>query len=100
MKKEFQEIDKMKKIDKHMMATTATHKLGDLSREGDEIENLCRVTKEDDENYYGMWITGMGFFNVQFPKATTRELTEVEIKKFNKMRVAINNQPSMPLKVD
>ena len=99
MVKQSQEIDKMKKIDKHMMATTATHKLGDLSREDDGIDNLCRVTKEDDENYYGMWITGMGFFNVEFPKDTTRELTEDEIKKFNKMCVQINSQPSMPLNV-
>ena len=94
----------MKKIDKHMIASKATHKLGDLSRaldvEGMYMENLCRVTKESETDYYGMWITGMGFFDVKFPKETTRELTQEEIDFFNTKRVRINNQPSMPLKVD
>jgi len=94
----------MKKIDKYMIATKATHKLGDLSREMDStlehLENLCRVTKEDDENYYGMWTTGMGFFDVKFPKETTRELTQEEIDFCNTKSVAINNQPGFKLKVD
>ncbi len=87
----------MGKINKYMMATTAIHQLGDISREDDD---LCCITSEDDKNYYGMWITGFGFFDVKFPKETTRELTEEEIQKFNKMSVKISNQPSMALKVD
>lgn len=93
----------MNKIDKHMIATTAIHKLGDISRKFDpndnHMGNLCRVTKEDNENYYGMWITGYGFFDVKFPKKTTRELTQEEIEYFNNQRIQINNQPSMKLKV-
>lgn len=64
-------------MDKHMMATTAIHKLGDISS---EEPDLCRVYDQDEENYYGMWVTGLGFFDVRFPKATTRELTEEEIE--------------------
>jgi hypothetical protein len=59
-----------------MMATTAIHKLGDISR---KEEDLCRVYDEDEENYYGSWVEGFGFFDVRFPKETTRPLTEEEV---------------------
>jgi hypothetical protein len=61
---------------KYRMATKANHKLGDLS--SDEPD-LCHVYNEDTENYYGTWITGLGFFDVQFPKLTTRPLNKEEI---------------------
>jgi len=99
----FDDIDKLPKIDKYLIGTTAIAKLGDISREFDKdclIENLCHVNREDDKNYYGMWITGFGFFNVKFPKETTRELTQEEIEYCNTKRVRINNQPSMSLKVN
>ena len=38
----------------------------------------CVVASEDDENWYGNWVTGMGFFHVRFPKTTTRECTDEE----------------------
>lgn len=82
---------------KYMMATTALHLLGDISS---SEPDLCHVYNEDEENYYGMWVTGYGFFDVKFPKETTRELTEEEIQKYNSMRVRINSQPSRQLKVD
>jgi len=100
---DFNMVDKLPSIDKYMIATTAIHKMGDLSREFDKddtLENLCRVTKESDTDYYGMWILGMGFFNVKFPKETTRELTEEEIEYCNTKRVGINSQPAFKLKVD
>jgi len=104
MVKQSQEIEKMKDIDMYMIATTATHQLGDLTREldveGQLMENLCRISKEDDENYYGMWTTGMGFFNVEFPKDSTRELTQEEIDFFNTKSVQISSQPPVKLKVD
>ena len=91
------EIDKLPEIDKHMIATTGIHMLGDISRdEGD----LCRVSHESETDYYGMWITGMGYFNVRFPKKSTRELTEEEIEKYNKMYVQLASNPPMKLKVD
>jgi hypothetical protein len=94
----------MKKIDKYMIATKAIHKMGDISREMEEtqehLENLCRVSEEDEENYYGMWTTGIGFFGVKFPKETTRELTQEEIDLCNTKSVGINNQPGFKLKVD
>ena len=87
----------MKEINKYMMATTAIHKLGDISRdEGD----LCHVTKEKENDYIGMWVTGFGFFGVKFPKETTRELTPEEVEKYNKVSIQISNQPARKLKVD
>ena len=88
----------MKKIvPKYMMATKAIHKLGDISSDDPD---LCQVTEEDDENYYGAWITGFGFINVKFPKETTRELTKEEIEHYNKMSIQIGSQPAFQLKVD
>jgi hypothetical protein len=87
----------MKTIDKYMMATTAIHKMGDISS---DIPDLCHVSRENAENYYGMWVTGFGFVNVRFPKETTRELTPEEIEKYNKMSVQVSNQPPIKLKVD
>lgn len=69
-----------------MMATKATHKLGDLSRSKPE---LCCIQSEDEDNYYGYWIEGLGFIDVQFPKSTTRELTEEEKAKFSDNTVVI-----------
>ncbi len=88
---------KPRTISKYMMATTAIHKLGDIS--SDEPD-LCHIYHEDDENYYGMWVTGMGFFDVKFPKETTRELTVEEIEKYNKTCVQISDHPPQKLKVD
>lgn len=59
------------------IGTEAHAKLGDISRpEGDYM----RISGEDEENYYGSWLTGFGFFNVRFPKATTRPLTEAQVE--------------------
>lgn len=92
-----QEIDKLPDIDQYMMATTAMHMMGNISR---DEPDLCRVTKESDTDYYGMWVTGMGFFNVRFPKKTTRALTIEEIEKFNDTYVQLANYPPQKLKVD
>jgi hypothetical protein len=37
--------------------------------------------------YIGMWVTGFGFFDVRFPKETTRELTKEEIKQIDMSEV-------------
>ncbi len=74
-----------------MMATIAFSKVGDdISR---KEPDLCTINKEDDDNYYGMWITGIGFFDVKFPKETTTELTEEEKERFTGKTIAINNNP-------
>jgi hypothetical protein len=70
----------------YMMATKATHKLGDLSRKNPE---LACIQSEDEDNYYGYWIEGLGFIDVQFPKSTTRELTEEEKVKFSDNTIVI-----------
>lgn len=75
-----------KTLDKFMMATKAIHKCGDISR--DEPE-LCRIYAEDGENWFGSWVEGFGFFDVKFPKETTRELTDDEINHFKKQNLYI-----------
>ena len=82
---------------KYMMATKAIHQMGDISR---DEEDLCVVFAEDKENYIGNWVTGFGFIEVKFPKETTRELTNEEVKEYNKTYVQISNQPPIKLKVD
>lgn len=82
---------------KYMMATKAMHKMGDISS---DFEDLCVVFSETDTHYIGNWVTGFGFINVEFPKETTRELTQKEVEKYNKQYVQINSQPSVRLKVD
>jgi hypothetical protein len=79
-----------------MMATTAIHQLGDIS--SDEPD-LCYISGEDDENYIGAWATGFGFFNVKFPKATTRDLTDAEVLHFSKQRLVMSGMdmgPALP----
>lgn len=87
----------MGKINKYMMATTAIHMMGDISS---NEPDLCHIVRESETDYYGMWITGIGFVDVRFPKETTRELTPEEIEKYNKMNIQISNQPVQKLKVD
>lgn len=73
-------------LDQMMKATAAFHKLGDISRED---EDFCWVYAEDEENFYGNWLTGYGFFDVKSPKKTTRSLTEEEAVFLKKQRFVI-----------
>lgn len=69
--------------DEFFMATEAHAKLGDISRDEPDymrVANDVYTRPEDDENYYGAWLTGFGFFDVAFPKATTRPCTPEEIE--------------------
>jgi hypothetical protein len=66
--------------DRHMMATTATHVLGDLSR---DEPSLALITGEEGGDWIGEWVTGVGYINVRFPKATTRELTDDERAEYH-----------------
>ena len=71
-------------MNRYMMATKATHALGDVSSEKPDI---CCITGEDAENYIGHWAYGFRSINLQFQKATTRELTPQE-KRENKSVIA------------
>jgi len=51
-----------------ILATTAIHQLGDISR---ETPDVAYVSESDDENYYGYWKTGYGYIDVRFPKSTS-----------------------------
>ena len=75
-------------FEKYKIATTAIHQLGDISSDD---EDICFVYAEDEENWYGQWVTGLGFFDVSFPKSTTRDLTEKEIEKYSKLNLYINS---------
>ena len=85
------------KVDKYMMATKAMHKLGDISS---DIPDLCHIHEIGKEHYIGNWVTGFGFINVKFPKDTTRELTEEEVRYYNTRSIQIGSGPLMKLKVD
>ena len=63
-----------------MLATVATHVLGDLSR---KYPDYCVIdsAKETPLAYVGNWLSGLGYLDVHFPKTTTRRLTEEEKKK-------------------
>ena len=74
---------------RYMLATKAMHKLGDISS---DVPNLCYVYGEDSDNFIGNWVVGFGFFDVKFPKSTTRELTEEEKDKYDGKVVAVGSQ--------
>lgn len=66
--------------DRYMMATTAIHKLGDLSR---DEPSLAIIYGEADTDWIGEWATGVGLVNVRFPKGATRELTDAEKQDYS-----------------
>lgn len=82
---------------RYMMATVASHKLGDISR---DEPDLCVVHDEDETDYIGNWVTGFGFVNVRFPKTTTRELTDAEVEYYDGKHIQIGGQPPVRLNVN
>jgi hypothetical protein len=99
MKTEDQKAEALKQRQietKYLMGTKAHHQLGDISR---QTPDLFRATGETDNFWVGMWVTGFGFFNVLFPKATSRELTQKEREHFNKQYIQIGSGPATKLKV-
>lgn len=83
---EFPRVDRRRIGPIDMMSTQAFHKLGDISRDKPEY---VYIVAEDDDNYYGHWVEGMGFVDVRFPKATTRILTPDEIMALMKMHLVM-----------
>lgn len=68
--------------DRYMMATSALHKLGDISR---DEPDLAIIYGDSGDDWVGQWATGIGYINVRFPKATTRELTDGERATYSKL---------------
>jgi len=96
-KKEIQkEVSKMKETDKYLMGTKAYHLLGDISR---KEYDLFHARGESDNYWIGMWVTGYGFFNVCFPKETSRELTSKEIEKYNSTYIQVGSGYPVKLNV-
>lgn len=66
--------------DHYLMATTATHVLGDISR---DEPGLAIIYGDDGDDWVGEWASGLGLINVRFPKSSTRELTDEERARFS-----------------
>ena len=84
-------------MSKYMMATTAIHKLGDISSDEPDI---CQIHSEDEENYIGNWVFGHGFIDVKFPRSTTKELSQADIERFNGAGVMLSGSYMGRLKID
>lgn len=82
---------------RYMMATTAIHKLGDISR---DAPDLAWITGEDGDDHIGAWVAGFGYTQVRFPKATTRELTVAEREFFNGRELELNGRPAGRVDID
>lgn len=82
--------------DRYMIATVAHHKLGDISRDNPD---LAIVYDETDADFIGEWATGIGFVNVRFPKATTRELTENERERYGRAFLVTGDRVT-PIRLD
>lgn len=89
MKVEFTKIEP-----RHMIATKAIHQLGDISSDAPDI---CRVYGETETDWIGAWVEGLGFFDVRFPKDSTRELTTEEVEFYRSQYYQINDNPSFKL---
>ena len=81
---------------KILVGSMAYHQLGDISREwGMDIPykhgtpEYFYAQKETEHYYIGSWAEGFGFFNVVYPKNTTRELTQEELEYYNTLRFGI-----------
>lgn len=69
--------------DKLYMGTTAWG--GRLDNEYDisrDEEDYFIAWEDGGENHVGNWVTGFGFINVRFPKATSRPVTDDEFEWF------------------
>lgn len=81
---------------KYLMATKASHRGKDVS--SDEPD-LCFINGEECDDWIGGWVIGLRLMETRFPKATTRELTEAEIKEYEHLCVQIGNGPGIHVTV-
>lgn len=102
------ELSKATPLEDHydFIGIKAYHMMGDISRDFDGsdinkefnnkeeiVENMFHSSKETDKFYIGAWHTGLGFFDVLFPKETSRPLTDKELKICPEYYGQINSQP-------
>lgn len=77
---------------KLLVGTKAYHQLGDISRgviENVKVLEYFNAIKETEHYYIGTWVEGFGFFNVVYPKYTTRELTPEELEFYKTLNFGI-----------
>lgn len=77
---------------KILVGTKAYHQLGEISRETIENAKVLEyftAIKETKHYYIGAWVEGFGFFNVVYPKNTTRELTPEELEFYKTLTFGI-----------
>ena len=104
------EVAKARKLAEHydFIGIKAYHQLGNISRDFSYtdiskeleskdaiVEQMFHASKETDKYYIGMWYTGFGYFDVLFPKETSRPLTENELKLCPEFHTQINSQPAV-----
>ena len=82
---------------RYKMATVAIHQLGDISR---DEPDLCIIDDETDTDYIGRWVEGFGFFNVRFPKHSTRELSPTEREHYDGSVLVLNGTPLGTLQIE
>jgi hypothetical protein len=80
---------------RYMMATQAF--AGENYRLELERPDICIIFEEDEENYIGNWVEGLGFVDLNFPKETTRDLTEEEKEKYHGQGYEIEGVVEMTL---
>ena len=49
-----------------------------------------QAIKETKTHFIGSWCTGLGFFDVQFPKSNVKFLNIIETLKFGRMKTCMN----------
>jgi hypothetical protein len=66
-----------------MMGTSALSGGGaDISRDEPDYFLVDLTVDQMDHFWVGSWVTGFGFFNVKFPKGTSRPVTDEEWEWF------------------
>lgn len=65
----------------------ALHLMGNIGRKEDD---RIHVIAEDENYYIGTFCEGFGFYDVHFPKANVRPMTEQEVDDLNKTYYSIN----------
>jgi hypothetical protein len=77
--------------------TPATHKLGDIGRDEDDV---FVVHEERGDILIGNWLEGFGFVHVEVPRDRTRKLTHAEADKLQGGRLVIGDHASDEMAID
>jgi len=52
------------------------------------------------DDYIGNWVTGFGYINVRFPRATTRDLTPAERARYDGAELELSGRPYGSIQLD